>query len=100
MRTILRCPKWQASLKCPGHLARDVSAEGAARIGHSVAGRQNARILRERLGADGEDPGRHLRAMARKITWWQAAEIIGISDRSMRRWKVRYDESGYKNRTS
>jgi hypothetical protein len=26
-----------------------------------------------------------LRAMARKITWWQAAEIIGISDRQMRR---------------
>jgi len=26
-----------------------------------------------------------LRAMAKKITWWQAAEIIGISDRSMRR---------------
>jgi len=41
-----------------------------------------------------------LRAMAKKITWWQAAEIIGISDRSMRRWKARYDESGYKNRTS
>jgi len=36
-----------------------------------------------------------LRAMARKITWWQAAEIIGISDRSMRRWKSRYDEYGY-----
>jgi hypothetical protein len=28
-----------------------------------------------------------LRAMAKKITWWQAAEIIGISDRSMRRWR-------------
>src|ERR1700675_1687477 len=28
-----------------------------------------------------------LRAMARKITWWQAAEIIGISDRSMRPWR-------------
>ena len=27
-----------------------------------------------------------LRAMAKKITWWQAAEIIGISDRQMRRW--------------
>jgi hypothetical protein len=26
-----------------------------------------------------------LRAVARKITWWQAAEIIGISDRQMRR---------------
>src|SRR5664279_3696758 len=25
-----------------------------------------------------------LRAMAKKITWWQAAEIIGISDRQMR----------------
>jgi hypothetical protein len=27
-----------------------------------------------------------LRAVAKKITWWQAAEIIGISDRQMRRW--------------
>ena len=26
-----------------------------------------------------------LRAIARKITWWQAAVIIGISDRQMRR---------------
>ena len=26
-----------------------------------------------------------LRAMAKKITWWQAAEIIGMSDRQMRR---------------
>ena len=36
-----------------------------------------------------------LRAMARKITWWQAAEIIGISDRSMRQWRERYEEFGY-----
>jgi hypothetical protein len=36
-----------------------------------------------------------LRAMAKKITWWQAAEIIGISDRQMRRWKERYEEYGY-----
>lgn len=36
-----------------------------------------------------------LRAMAKKITWWQAAEIIGISDRSMRRWRERYEASGY-----
>ena len=27
-----------------------------------------------------------LRAMAKKITWWQIAEIIGITDRQMRRW--------------
>ena len=36
-----------------------------------------------------------LRAMARKITWWQAAEIIGVSDRQMRRWRQRYEEHGY-----
>jgi hypothetical protein len=30
-----------------------------------------------------------LRAMAKKITWWQAAEIIGIRDRHMRRWRER-----------
>src|ERR1700726_1185483 len=36
-----------------------------------------------------------LRVMAKKITWWQAAEIIGISDRHMRRWRERYQEFGY-----
>jgi transposase len=36
-----------------------------------------------------------LRAMAKKITWWQASEIIGISDRQMRRWRERYEEFGY-----
>jgi hypothetical protein len=30
-----------------------------------------------------------LRALAKKITWEQAADIIGISDREMRRWKQR-----------
>jgi len=36
-----------------------------------------------------------LRAMAKKITWWQAAEIIGITDRQMRRWHWRYQEYDY-----
>jgi transposase len=36
-----------------------------------------------------------LRALAKKITWWQAAEIIGISDRQMRRMHERYKEFGY-----
>ena len=34
--------------------------------------------------------------MAKKITWWQAAEIIGISDRQMRRWHERYEEFGFR----
>jgi transposase len=37
-----------------------------------------------------------LRAIAKKITWWQAAEIIGISDRQMRRWHERYEEFGFR----
>ena len=36
-----------------------------------------------------------LRAMAKQMTWWQAAEIIGISDRQMRRWHQRYEKFGY-----
>jgi len=36
-----------------------------------------------------------LRALAKRISWWQAAEILGISARQMRRWKLRYEEYGY-----
>jgi transposase len=36
-----------------------------------------------------------LKAMAKKISWWAAAEIIGISDRTMRRWHQRWKEHGY-----
>lgn len=36
-----------------------------------------------------------LRARAKKISWWQAAEIIGINARSMRRWRERLEQDGY-----
>jgi transposase len=36
-----------------------------------------------------------LRAIGKRITWWQAAEILGISVRQMRRWKWRYEQDGY-----
>ena len=36
-----------------------------------------------------------LKAMAKKITWWAAAEIIGVSDRTMRRWRERLEQDGY-----
>ena len=36
-----------------------------------------------------------LKAMAKKMRWWEAAEIIGISDRTMRRWRERLEEHGY-----
>src|SRR5450432_172686 len=36
-----------------------------------------------------------LKAMAKKITWWAAAEIIGVTDRTMRRWRERLEQHGY-----
>jgi len=36
-----------------------------------------------------------LRAMSGEITWIKAAYIIGVSSRTMRRWKMRYEEHGY-----
>jgi transposase len=36
-----------------------------------------------------------LKAMAKKIRWMEAAEIAGVTDRTMRRIKDRYEEFGY-----
>lgn len=36
-----------------------------------------------------------LRAASGEITWIQAAHIIGCTDRTMRRWKWRYQQHGY-----
>src|ERR1039458_4425460 len=36
-----------------------------------------------------------LRATTGKIKWWQAAELIGISPRQMRRWRKRLEEQGH-----
>src|SRR5712691_6625804 len=35
-----------------------------------------------------------LKAMAKKIRWWDAAEIIGVTDRTMRRWRERLEAEG------
>src|SRR4051812_7780903 len=37
-----------------------------------------------------------MKAMAKKITWWQAAEILGIHVRTMRRWRGRMERDGFK----
>src|SRR5258707_13547481 len=36
-----------------------------------------------------------LKAMARKITWWAAAEILGVTDRTRRRWREKLEKDGY-----
>ena len=53
--------------------------------GHSEAAWEQAMKVQEVI----------LRAMAKRITWWQAAEILGMTERSMRRWKWRWQQYGY-----
>lgn len=36
-----------------------------------------------------------LRAIDGRLKWYEAAQILGISDRQMRRWKLRYERFGY-----
>src|SRR3977135_2023054 len=35
------------------------------------------------------------RAISGSINWIQAAEILGMSDRQLRRWRIRWDQHGY-----
>ena len=37
-----------------------------------------------------------IRATTGKIKWWQTAELMGISERQMRRWRKRLEEQGPK----
>ena len=36
-----------------------------------------------------------LKAVAKRISWWTAAEILGVTDRTMRRWRQRLERDGY-----
>ncbi len=36
-----------------------------------------------------------LKAVAGKLKWLEAAEIMGVTDRTMRRWRERLNEHGY-----
>ncbi len=36
-----------------------------------------------------------LKAAAGKLKWWEAAEIMGVTDRTMRRWRERLNQHGY-----
>src|SRR5208282_3429094 len=71
-------------MKCP-HVGRRCWATMRSMVAYTKAAVERAMQVQEVI----------LRAMAKRITWWQAAEIIGISDRSMRRWRERYEQHGY-----
>jgi len=48
-----------------------------------------------RGGAGNESTGSHVAGMAKKITGFQAAKILGITDRHLRRWRERYEQFGF-----
>ena len=71
-------------MNCP-HVGRRCWATMRSMVAYTKAAVERAMQVQEVI----------LRAMAKRITWWQAAEIIGISERSMRRWRERYEQHGY-----
>ena len=36
-----------------------------------------------------------MRAMAKQMTWWQAAEILGVTPRTIRRLRRRWEREGF-----
>jgi len=76
---------------CPVEIARDLSAFRAVRVGDHA---KHGFLLEGRDGAGDESTGSDLTGDGKTDYLWQAAEIIGISDRHMRRWRERYEEFG------
>src|SRR5258708_37467125 len=79
---------------CPVEIARDLSAFEAVRVGEETM-RSMVSYSKDAMERAMKVQEVILRAMAKRITWWQAAEIIGISDRHMCRWRERYEEFRY-----
>ena len=77
-------------------LVRDLSGPVAGRV---ALWRSHGRVSGSRGGAGDESPMKVqeviLRTMSGEFAWVQAAEILGLSPRSMRRWRARYEEHGY-----
>src|SRR5437870_5638318 len=54
-------------------------------VGYSKAAMERAMKVQEVI----------MKAMAKRITWWEAAEILGIDVRTMRRWRERMKQDGF-----
>ncbi len=57
-------------------------------------GNKHGELSEGRRGAGDERAGVILRAIRKEIAWLQAAEILGIGDRQMRRRRQRYEVHG------
>src|ERR1700688_180041 len=78
---------------CPVEIAHDMSALRAVRIGDHA---EHGSLSEGRDGAGYESTGRDVAGNGKEdYVVAQAAEILGISDRHMRRWRERYEQEGY-----
>jgi transposase len=78
---------------CPVEFTRELSALRKRR--RKLRGVDPPAVPRGGNGAVDETHDVLLKAMAKKIRWWDAAEIIGVTDRTMRRWRKRLETEGY-----
>jgi Mlc titration factor MtfA (ptsG expression regulator) len=69
---------------CPVELAHEVSALSGEVSGVPVCGMKRSTEATWERAINIQEV--MLRAMAKRIAWWQAAEMIGISCRQMPRW--------------
>src|SRR6185295_14451047 len=70
-------------MKCPPR-RRVGNAEGCGSDPRAVPGRGMERVMKIQEVI--------LKAMAGKLKWGEAAEIIGVTDRTIRRWREQYLE--------
>src|SRR3974390_529502 len=78
---------------CPVELAHEMSAWRAARIGDH--GRYGS-VSEGRGGAGDESAGSHVAGDgAQDHVVSSGAEILGITDRHLRRWRERYEQFGF-----
>lgn len=79
-------------MNCPVQLAGDLSGQGN---GANLKSDQPKTVSAAELERMMKLQDVILKAMAKRITWMAAAEIAGVSDRTMRRMKERYEQFGY-----
>ena len=81
---------------CPLAVASDLSAFGRPGSFGAFPRQEVPLVLsRVRRGAGDAHSGGVVAGDRGQIQWFQAAEILGVSCRTIRRWKVRFERRGY-----
>jgi transposase len=84
-------------MKCPDELAHEMSASdgGVRRLQSTEEFVEEKKYWAAEMERILKIQEVIAKAMAGKLTWWEAAEIMGVTDRTMRRWRGRIEKYGY-----